>query len=222
MTDLLNSGRDTCRLYLISPPALDPLIFAQTLTRALDAGDVATFQLRLPKASEDQITQACDLLMPVCHAREVAFLLNDRADIAKKTGIDGVHLGRQDMGISEARRLLGPNAIIGASAINSRHDAMSAAEAGADYVSFSPFAHSRSPFYPPEVIDAQDLVSPDILSWWQETMETPCVAAGGIRLDTAAALATAGADFIAACTAVWESPQGAAAAVAAFNKALAD
>ena len=209
-----------CRLYIISPPALDPLIFTATLARALDAGDVAAFQLRLPKSSEADMLRAIEVLMPAVHERDCAFIVNDRADLAKKMETDGVHLGLQDINIRDARSMLGDDAIIGASAIDSKHLAMTAAERGASYVSFGPFYQSRSPFYPPEVLDAQNMARPDLLTWWQETMEIPCVAAGGIRPSNCGDLVRAGADFICASTAVWEHPQGAPAAVRAFNDAI--
>lgn len=209
-----------CRLYIISPPALDPLIFASTLAHALDSGDVSAFQLRMPRADDDALMRATEVLMPIAHERDVAFILNDRADLCKKMDTDGVHLGLQDMNAGDARKMLGEAKIIGASAIDSKHLAMTAAERGASYVSFGPFFQSRSPFYPPEVLDAQNLVPQDILTWWQDTMELPCVAAGGIKPGNCGELVKAGADFICASTAIWESPHGAPAAVREFNDAI--
>lgn len=217
----LTSDIYRCRLYLITPPALDPLIFSATMARTLDAGDVAAFQLRLEKADADTWKRNIELLMPIAHDRDVAFIVNDRADLAKKMDTDGVHLGVQDMSIKDARAMLGPDKIIGASCIDSKQMAMTAAERGASYVSFGPFFPSRSPFYPPSVLDAQSMVSKDILSWWSEMTEIPCVAAGGIRPATCGELVRAGADFICASTAVWEHPSGAPAAVRAFNDEIA-
>lgn len=214
------TGQQRSRLYIISPPDMDLTIFVPRLEQVLEAGDVAAFQLRLPKASDEKILRKAERLMPITQAYGVAFIINDRADLAKKAGADGVHLGLQDIGVREARALLGEDAIIGASAIDSKHLAMTAAERGASYVSFGPFFKSRSPFYPPEVLDAQNLVPSGILSWWQDTMEIPCVAAGGIKPANCAELVKAGADFICASTAIWEHPQGAAAAVKAFNEAI--
>lgn len=213
----LTSDTRSCRLYIISPPALDPLIFSETLKHALVSGDVAAFQLRLEKANSDAWFRAIEILMPIAQDHDVAFILNDRADLAKKMDTDGVHLGIQDMNIRDARSLLGADKIIGASCIDSKHLAMAAAENGASYVSFGPFYPSRSPFYPPEVLDAQNMVSPSIVEWWQETMEVPVVAAGGIKPTNCAELVKAGADFICASTAIWEFPNGAPAAVRAFN-----
>ncbi len=158
--------------------------------------------------------------MPLAQEHDVAFIINDRADMAKRLGCDGVHLGQRDTNIREARDMLGPDKTIGVSCLDSRHLAMTAAERGADYVSFSPFFQSRSPFYPPEVMPPGKLAAPDLLTWWQETMEPPCVAAGGITPANCGTLVTAGADFICASTSVWEYPQGAAASVRAFNEAI--
>lgn len=210
-----------CRLYIITPPALDPLIFSATMAKALDAGDVAAFQLRLDKASNDDWLRAIDMLMPIAHERDVAFIVNDRADLAKKMDTDGVHLGMQDMNIKDARQMLGAEKIIGASCIDSKHSAMTAAERGASYVSFGPFYQSRSPFYPPSVLDAQNMVSPDLVRWWSDIMEVPVVAAGGIKPANCAELVKAGADFICASTAIWEHSHGAHAAVRAFNDEIA-
>lgn len=217
----ISAAPGNCRLYVITPPALDPLIFSSTMARALDAGDVAAFQLRLAKTDTDGWLRAIDILMPVAHERDVAFIVNDRADLAKKMDTDGVHLGMQDMNVKDARQMLGPDKIIGASCIDSKHMAMTAAERGASYVSFGPFYQSRSPFYPPSVLDAQNMVPPDLIRWWSELMEVPCVAAGGIKPANCDELVKAGADFICASTAIWEHPQGAPAAVRAFNDAIA-
>lgn len=200
---------------------MDPLVFASTLAKALDAGDVACCQLRLEKADDATILRAIEILMPIAHDRDVSFILNDRADLAKKMDCDGVHLGLRDMNIREARQLLGDDKTIGATCLDSRHIAMQAAERGADYVSFGPFFAGRSPFYPPEVMAPGKVATTDIISWWQETMEIPCVAAGGLTPANCADIVKAGADFVCASTAIWTHPQGAAAAVRAFNDAIA-
>ncbi|MCH7555381.1 MAG: thiamine phosphate synthase, partial [Proteobacteria bacterium] len=122
---------------------------------------------------------------------------------------DGVHLGRAGVW-GDARRLLGGDAICGVSAGGSRHAAMLAAEAGADYVSFG--ALHASVTLPKAVV-----ISPDILAWWHDVMEGPCVAVGGIDAANAAALAATGADFLAVCNGVWGNPDGPRAAVAAIN-----
>jgi thiamine-phosphate pyrophosphorylase len=202
-----------CRLYLITPPALDLAVFAPLLAAALDGGDVASVQLRLKGAGDDAIRRAVERLRPLVQARDVAFILNDRPDLARETGCDGVHVGQGDAGCREARRLVGADAIVGVTCHDSRHLAMEAGEDGADYVAFGAF-------YPTDTKDAPTRADPEILTWWQEVMELPCVAIGGITVDNAAPLVEAGADFLAVCGGVWNHPDGPAAAVRAFNKVL--
>jgi thiamine-phosphate pyrophosphorylase len=200
-----------CRLYLITPASIPDLAgFARTLDAALAAGDVAALQIRLKGMSDAEIADAVSALMPVAHRHDVAVILNDRPDLAKRLGCDGVHIGLEDGTLDEARRILGPRAMIGVTCADSRHRAMEAAEGGADYVAFGAF-------YPTQTHDTPYRPDPEILTVWQETMQTPCVAIGGIKIDNAAALVTAGADFIAVVTGVWDYPDGPAAAVAAFN-----
>lgn len=207
--------RPPCRLYLITPPAIADLdAFARDLEAALDAGDVAALQIRLKPADDATIRAAVERLKPIAHARGVAVILNDRPDLAGKLGCDGVHLGQTDASLAEARRALGPNAMIGATCHDSRHLGMEAAEAGADYVAFGAFfaTDTKETVHRPE---------PEILSIWQETMEIPCVAIGGITVDNARALVDAGADFLAVSAGVWGHPDGPAAAVRTFNALLA-
>jgi thiamine-phosphate pyrophosphorylase len=203
-----------CRLYLITPPALGDLAdFAGRLARALEAGDVAALQIRLKDAPEAQIAAAVEALAPIARARDVAVILNDRPDLAAKLGCDGVHVGQSDASCAEARRIMGREAMIGVTCHDSRHLAMEAAEAGADYVAFGAFfpTATKETLYRPE---------PEILTIWQETMQIPCVAIGGITADNAEALAAAGADFLAVSAGVWNHPDGPAAAVAALNAAM--
>ena len=204
----------SCRLYLITPPAIyDLAAFGHTLAHALDAGDVAAMQIRLKDAPESVIAAACDVIAPICHARDVAVILNDRPDWAKKLDCDGVHIGLDDGSLADARKILGPNAMIGVTCADSRHRAMEAAEGGADYVAFGAF-------YPTDTHPTTFRPDPEILTIWQETMQTPCVAIGGITVEQAPALAKAGADFIAVSAGVWAHPEGPKSAVAAFNAAL--
>jgi len=202
----------TCRLYPITPPTLDPETFAPRLAEALDAGDVACVQLRLPGVAPDRLRQAAAALLPICRARDVALVIDEALTVAAESGADGVHLGDEGR-VAEARRALGPEAIVGVACGGSRHRAMRAAEAGADYVSFGAF-------FPSPTLPEAAIVDPDILTWWQELMEVPCVAVGGLTPETAAAMAVAGADFVAASAAIWTHPEGPAAAVEAFNRAV--
>ncbi|HEX5378043.1 MAG TPA: thiamine phosphate synthase [Phenylobacterium sp.] len=208
-------SKPSCRLYLITPPRIDDLAaFGHTLAQALDAGDVAALQIRLKDAPDEVIAAAVDVLSPIALARGVAVILNDRPDLAARLGCDGVHIGQSDGTYAEARRLMGPDRMVGVTCHDSRHLAMEAAEAGADYVAFGAF-------YPTATKEAPTSADPEILTIWQQVMETPCVAIGGITADNAQPLAAAGADFLAVSSGVWNHPQGPAAAVKALNAAIA-
>lgn len=214
------SDRPACRLYLITPPRFEPLAFADTLKAALDAGDVACLQLRLKGESEappdaDAIRRASEALMPLAQSHDVAFLINDRADLAKELGADGVHVGQSDMPCREARKLLGPDKIVGATCHASRHLAMEAGEAGADYVAFGAF-------YETDTKTPISRAEPEILTWWSELFELPCVAIGGITMSNAAPLVRAGADFLAVSSGVWAHEDGPATAVRTLNRIMLD
>ena len=202
-----------CRIYLLTPPSLDPLPFADKLAAALDAGDVGAVQLRLKDATDDEWRRAIDALRPVTQSRGVAFLLNDRADLVRRTGCDGVHVGQEDMPARQARALIGPDLTLGVTCKGSRDLAMRAGEDGADYVAFGAF-------FPSGTKDVTRFIDPDILHWWSELMELPCCAIGGITADNCAPLVQAGADFLAVVGAVWSHPEGPAAGVRALNKAI--
>ena len=202
------------RLYLVTPPALEPVGFADRLAEALDAGDVACVQLRLKDVDDDAVRRASDTLRPVAQSRGVTFLLNDRPDLAAATGCDGVHVGQQDAPYAEARQLLGPERIVGVTCHDSRHLAMEAAEAGADYVAFGAF-------FPTTTKPSRFRPGPELLAGWSELMTVPCVAIGGITPENCAPLVEAGADFLAVVTAVWNHPEGPGAAVRAFARAIA-
>lgn len=203
-----------CRLYLITPPRLDDLAaFAHVLAGALDAGDVAALQIRLKDAPDEVIAAAVEVLGVIARSRDVALILNDRPDLAARLDCDGVHVGQDDMSCAEARRIVGKDRMVGVTCHDSRHLAMEAAEAGADYVAFGAF-------FPTSTKDAPTRADPEILAIWQETMSVPCVAIGGITADNAAGLVTAGADFIAVSAGVWAHPAGPAAGVKALNAAI--
>jgi thiamine-phosphate pyrophosphorylase len=200
-----------CRLYLITPPRIDDLEgFSRTLAATLDAGDAACLQLRLKDVPDDAIRRVIDVLRPTTQSRGVAFLLNDRPDLARETGCDGVHIGQEDTPYAQARATVGEDAIVGVTCHGSRHLAMAAGEAGADYVAFGAF-------YPTMTKDASYWAEPEILAWWSDLMEIPCVAIGGITVGNARSLIDAGADFLAVSSGVWAHPLGPAAAVKEFN-----
>ncbi|MDZ4869189.1 MAG: thiamine phosphate synthase [Alphaproteobacteria bacterium] len=198
-----------CRLYLITPPRIDAA-FGDVLKRALEGGDVASLQLRLKDVSDDEVLRAGSALMPIAQRAGVAFIVNDRPDLAKKLGADGVHVGQEDASYAEARALLGPDAIVGVTCHDSRHLAIEAAEAGADYVAFGAF-------FPTSTKEAKTRAEPELLTWWQEMMQSPCVAIGGITVENGGPLVQAGADFLAVASGVWDHPEGAQAAVRRFN-----
>ena len=199
-----------CRLYLISPPRFEPEAFAQALREALSGGDVACFQLRMKDAADAEIIAAGKHLLPMVQDAGGAFIVNDRPDLAAKLDADGVHVGQQDASYAEARTLLGKDKIVGVTCHDSRHLAMEAAEAGADYVAFGAF-------HPTDTKAPAHWAKPEILEIWQETMETPCVAIGGITVENAEPLVRAGADFLAVSAGVWNHREGPREAVTAFN-----
>jgi thiamine-phosphate pyrophosphorylase len=177
---------------------------------ALGSSDVASLQLRLKGVSDDEILRVGERLMRIAQAHDVAFIVNDRPDLAKRLGADGVHVGQDDAPYADARALLGPDKVVGVTCHNSRHLAMGAAEAGADYVAFGAF-------YPTATKEAKTRAEPEILTWWQDIMEAPCVAIGGITVVNALPLVEAGADFLAVASGVWDYAEGPEAAVRAFN-----
>jgi len=203
---------EPAKLYLISPQEVGGN-FPDRLKVALEPGLAAAFQLRVKDVGEHELARLAEPLQRICADAEVAFIVNDSVSLAKRLGADGVHLGQSDGDIREARALLGPSAQIGKTCHDSRHLAMDAGEAGADYVAFGAF-------YPTTTKPSDYRPDPSILSWWSTVFEIPCVAVGGITPENARPLVEAGADFIAVCQAVWgkEDP---AAAVRAFEGALA-
>lgn len=203
--------RPPCQLYLISPLDVGGT-FPDRLARALDAGPVAAFQLRVKDIDQHEAARLAEPLQRLCADRDCAFIVNDSVSLARRLGADGVHLGQDDGDPREARAALGPEAQIGVTCHASRHLAMEAGEAGADYVAFGSF-------YPTVTKTVRHHAAPVILSWWSTLFELPCVAIGGITPANAAPLVAAGADFIAVCNAVWGGDE--AAAVRAFGAAMA-
>ncbi len=210
----MTAARPPCRLYLITPPRFDIPSFAEVLSEALAAGDVACVQLRLKGAPDDEIREAARRLMPLVHAHDTAFVINDRPDLAAELGADGVHIGQDDGTVAAARAVLGAEAIVGVTCHASKHLAMVAGEEGADYVAFGAF-------FPTPTKTAKSRATPDLLRWWQDVFEIPSVAIGGITVENCAPLIAAGADFLAVSAGVWSHPEGAGAAVRRFNRLMA-
>ncbi len=199
------------QLYLITPPKIDLDVFADTLVTALDSGETACVQLRLKDVDDDTVRRACEKLQPLVQDRDIAFVLNDRPDLAKEMGCDGVHIGQDDTPYKKAREIMGKEAIVGVTCHDSKHLAMIAGEQGADYVAFGAF-------YPTDTKQAKTQAEPWILEWWTTMFEIPCVAIGGITTDNATPLIEAGADFLAVCGGVWNHSKGVEYAVKHFNK----
>lgn len=210
-------SRPRTRLYLITPPVIEDVpAFAALLETCLEAGDVACLQIRLKQGGaidEGATREVAAAVTALCQARGTIVFINDSPQLAKDLDVDGVHVGQSDMGVAEARAFLGEDFVVGATAHNSRHDAMEACEAGADYVAFGAF-------YPTITKDAPTRAELETLEIWQEMMEPPCVAIGGITVENARAVIAAGADFIAVSSGVWNHPEGAITAVIEFNKLL--
>lgn len=202
-----------CQLYLITPPAFEPAAFAGDLKAALDGGPAACLQLRLKDAPDDAVRRAAEILMPVCYGYDVAFLVNDRPDLAHELGADGVHIGQEDAGYAEARSVVGADATVGVTCHDSLHLAMEAAEAGADYVAFGAFFGTRTKA-------PKSQAAPETLESWSAATVVPCVAIGGITVENCRPLVRAGADFLAVVGGVWDHPDGPAAAVREFAAIL--
>ncbi len=205
-----SDDRAGCQLYLISPLDVGGA-FPDRLARACDAGPVAAFQFRVKDSDEHAAAGLAEPLQRICADRDVAFIVNDSIALAKRIGADGVHLGQSDGEVADARRRLGREAQIGVTCHASRHLAMEAGEAGADYVAFGAF-------FPTTTKAVEHRAEPEILTWWQRLFELPCVAIGGITPANCTALVQAGADFLAVSGAVWSGDE--AAAVKAFHQAI--
>ena len=204
---------ESCKLYLISPQEVGGA-FPDRLKAALGAGPVAAFQMRVKDVDEHRVARLAEPLQRICADHDTAFIVNDSMGLAKRLGADGVHLGQSDGDPREARTLLGPGAQIGRTCHDSRHLAMEAGEAGADYVAFGAF-------YPTTTKPSNYRPPASILSWWASLFEIPCVAIGGITPDNAKPLIDAGADFIAVCQAVWGASDP-GEPVRRFNELFAD
>lgn len=202
------------RLYLITPPEFDPAAFSPALDAALGAGDVACLQLRLKSADEAKIAAAIAALKPIAHRHDVAFLLNDRPDLAAKYDCDGVHIGQEDGTYADARAALGKDRIVGVTCHDSKDLAFAAAEAGADYVAFGAFFPSTTKTAPKSHATAE------LIETWSSFVTVPCVAIGGITPANCGPLVKAGADFLAVSGAVWNHPHGPEAAVKEFAEAM--
>lgn len=203
--------RPPCQLYLISPREVGGA-FPERLKRALGAGPAAAFQFRVKGVDQHEAARLAEPLQRICADADIAFIVNDSVSLAKRLGADGVHLGQEDGDPREARAVLGPQVQVGVTCHDSRHLAMEAGEAGADYVAFGAF-------YPTATKETRHRPEPVILSWWSALFELPCVAIGGITPENAPPLVKAGADFLAVSGAIWDGDEE--AAMKAFAALLA-
>ena len=201
----------TCQIYLITPPQIDDLDgFCDSLAKALAAAPVACLQLRLKDAEDSAIVQAGAAIKPICHAHGTLLLVNDRPDLAAQIGADGTHIGQDDMDYFSSRELLGGDAIIGVTCHDSKQLAFEAAQAGVDYVAFGAVFETSTK-------RAKTRAELEIFTWWNEAIEIPSVAIGGITTDNAAQVIAAGADFIAVSAGVWQHADGPAAAISQLS-----
>src|ERR1700679_2493886 len=212
------------RLYLVTPRLDDPASFQRELDAALDAADIAAVLLRLAEADERTLINRAKTIGAIVQRRDVALILDGHAGLAARVGADGAHLTGVET-CAPALAVLKPDRIAGAGGLSSRHDAMLAAETGADYVMFG---EPPPPFPPPRAGEGKgggrripfDEVE-ERLTWWAELLELPCVAYAADP-DEVGPLARTGADFIALGDWIWTKPQGAAAIIAAAAQHLAE
>ena len=196
--------RSAPRLYLVTPRVADAAAFAAPLTAALAAGDIAAVLLRLAAADERALINSAKALAPIAQAKDAALLLEGHADLVARAGSDGAHLtGMTEFGA--AFDILKPDRIAGVGGLTTRHDAMTAAEQGADYVMFGkPVDEGVRPAF--AAIEER-------VAWWAELFETPCVAFAA-SIGEVAPLVAAGADFIALGDWIWSDPLTLAATIA--------
>jgi thiamine-phosphate pyrophosphorylase len=207
-SDTRGPGGAGCRLFLISPPRLVAATFADRLDAALAIGEVAGFLLRLEASERSSLNEAAARLRPVCAARAVAFLIQAEVERALELAADGVHLV-DVRAAAAARATLGTERLLGVSCGASRHLAMVAGEAGADYIAFA------DPGRPP---DAEII---ELIRWWSDLFVLPCLVESDNDAGPCGQLARAGADFVGVSRAVWEHPDGAAEGITAMRLAIA-
>lgn len=200
------------RLYLVTPARPGLGRFPDLLARLLDSADIACVRLAVAGVGEDAVARAADTLRPVCHERDVPLVVAEHFRLVRPLGLDGVHLGDGARSLRTARAEIGADGIVGAHGRASRHDGMTAAEIGADYVSFGPLSASS--------LGDGSLAPLELFAWWSEMIEVPVVAEGGLTPDIAGALAGT-ADFLALGDELWSAPEGPEAALAGFVERLA-
>ena len=199
------SNPDRPQIYLISPPTFSLETFPDQLARVLDSAEVACVRLALATADEDRISRGADALREVAHARDVALVIEKHALMVQRLGLDGVHLTDGGRSVAKWRKDLGKDAIIGAFCGVTRHDGISAAEAGADYVAFGPVGETT--------LGDGRRAEVDLFDWWSQMIEVPVVAEGALDLATVERLAGL-TDFLALGEEIWSHPDPAKALAA--------
>lgn len=165
---------DSPQIYLITPASFEPEIFAPQLAAILDAVDVACLRLAMAADDEDTVSRAADQIREVAHARDVPLVIERHIQLVERLGLDGAHLTDGSRSMRDTRKTLGADAILGSFCAASQHDAMSAGEAGADYVSFGPVGQSA--------LGDGTLAEQDLFTWWSQMIELPVVAEGALDI----------------------------------------
>lgn len=194
---------DAPQLYLITPRAFELAEFLPRLESVLDAAPVACLRLALAAGEEDTLTRAADALRETAHGRDIPLVIERHALLAERLGLDGVHLPKgAASGLRKLRETLGKDAIIGVDAGASRHDGITMAEAGADYVAFSPVGET--------VLGDGQRAEPALFDWWSHMIEVPVVAEGALTPELVAELAPV-CDFLAIGDEIWRAEDPVAA-----------
>lgn len=201
---------DTPQLYLLTPEEIDLSRFAAQFARVLDDHDIACVRMALATRDEDRIMRIADALREQTHARDVALVIDTHVSLVTRLGLDGVHLTDGARNMRKARKELGADAIVGSFCGGSRHEGLSAGEAGADYVSFGPLT--------PGLLDDGETAEDDLFAWWSEVIEVPVVAEGGLDASIIARLAPM-VDFFGIGAEIWEA-ENPSAALADLTAAL--
>ena len=188
------STEDLPQIYLVTPSVIDLDLYPDQLARVLDSVEIACLRLGLASSDEDHISRAADALRDIAHARDIMLVIERHALLVERLGLDGVHLMDGGRNLRQLRKDLGEDAILGAYCNTSRHDGLTAGEAGADYVSFGPVAASA--------LGDGVQVDPELLSWWSEMIEVPVVAEGGLTADSIRSLSNK-VDFFAIGSEIW-------------------
>lgn len=196
------SEQERPQIYLITPPDFEPESFTERLAAVLDAHEIACLRLTLATHDEDRIARAADACREIAHARDVAMVIENHIALAERLGLDGVHLLDGARSVRKARKALGPDAIVGAFCAQSRHEGMSAGEAGADYVAFGPVGASA--------LGDGAQVDIDVFQWWSDVIEIPVVAEGALNAELITQFAPI-TDFFGIGEEIWSSDDPAAA-----------